>query len=312
MKLSREVNRRIRLNIMVLIVAVLSTGLVSCSEPPESESVLLHLKGQAGKEYQHLDTSIARHITKWPDGKENVMESQMRVTVKTQVESVGRKGRMILYQRIARMVFQKAFNGKWIFPPFDSSNPSDIEAIKNKPEWAHFLAFLESSWKLEQDATREIIDYEIITPQKTAPAGFELVFKNFVESLIEDEKIFFPRQAVTIGESWDRETKAIVFPKIGRIERNVKCTLSKISMQDGEQTAVINLDVTGTFSADIDDAAEVKLRKFKEGGTLLFAIKRGRIKHIYTKQEVIIYYRGKPEPHTIHNITEKTVEELRQ
>lgn len=310
MKLNREPNWRIKAKVIVFVAVSLSFCLVSPSGAQESESVLLRLKGQPGDVHKHMDYSITRHTTRWPDGEENVMENQMRVTVKTQVKSVSRSGRITLARNIQRMTFQKESNGEWVFPPFDSAIPGDMEKIKSKPEWGHFLLFLKSSWELEQNATGEILDYEVDIPEGS-PEGSGMVFKNFVESIIEEDNVFFLPQAVRVGQSWDGGTRVSVFSGIGRIERRIKCTLSEISMQDGERIAVIKLDIAGTLSANLDAGVEAKLRKFKEEGTLLFALERGRIKRLYSKQEVVIDYFGEPEPYTTFNITERTIEEIR-
>ena len=305
--------RLTRMGLLSCILLLL--GAIYLPPPSGAEGpggVFLRLKGQPGQIYRYTDDSIARKLMRWTQaGEEDFMESDMRVLVETEIKDVGRRGRMTLNQRLRQMVCQRVFNGH-VIESFDSTSPGDVEAAKNNPQFAYLLAFLKASWKIEQDATGEVIDYDIITEGlETVPAGFELVLNNFVESIIEEDKVLFPAQAVKVGESWDGGIRVTVFPQLGRVERKIKCTLQKVNTIDGERTAVIKIELTAALSADTDSGTGAKFIKFKEDGTLLFAIERGRIKRMQTKQDVTTDYSGGQDPLISHIVTERTLKEVK-
>ena len=307
---TKRMDRRIILSIMALTIAVLFGGLLPSSKAEESERVLLRLKAEPNETYRYNNISNGQYITQWSESERDVMENEMRVSVEAQVESVKQSGRMDIRQHVNRMVLRKIFNGK-VLQQFDSSKPNDMEMAQKDPNFAHLLTFLKSSWKIRQNATGEIIDYEITIPDKeTAPAAFELVFKNMVESLIEEEKVLFPEQAVAVGESWDGGTKIAFFSGLGQVERSIKYTLLEISMSGDERIAVIKLEIINMFSPDIDSGVEKKLTEFKEDGTLLLALGRGRIKSLRSTRKVTIDYYDEADPHTTYFTAERVIEEV--
>lgn len=305
--------RKSRQLIFYSIVLILVNFFFLSSSYSQNDGVLLKFKAEAGRTHRYSDVTSAKLTLNWPGGEKDVIDSKVSVFFNSYVESVGRRGRMTLLRKPHRMIFKKVFSTETESREqvsFDSANKADLVAAKKNPRMAHLITFLDSGWKLKQDATGEIIDYEPILPKDSeVPPGFELVVNNMIENLVEEGKILFPEDAVSVGETWDGGVMVTLFPELGRVERRINSTLSEIKESGDKRIAVIKLQITAELNPDDDSGVQAKFKEFKESGSLLFAIDEGRIKELKTTQSVTIVYSGPNQPQSTTRVTEHIFKE---